>query len=54
MKLSLINYETDLILSWSEDCVISSATGATQFKITYTKFYLPVVTLSARGNAKIL
>ena len=54
MKLSLINYETDLILTWSEDCVISSATGATKFKMPYTKFHLPVVTLSVRDNAKIL
>ena len=30
----LINYE---ILTWSEDCVISSATGATKFKIADLK-----------------
>ena len=42
-----INCEINLILTWSEDCVISSATGATKFKITDTKLDVPVVTLSA-------
>ena len=31
-EMPLINFEIDLILTWSEDCVISSATGATKFK----------------------
>ena len=44
--MPLINYEINLILSWSEDCVISSVTGETKFKITDTKLYVPVVTLS--------
>ena len=34
--------------------VISSATGGTKFKITDTKLYVPVVTLSAQDNAKLL
>ena len=49
-----INCEIDLILTWSEDCVISSATGATKFKIADTKLYIPVVTLSTQDNAKLL
>ena len=52
--MSLINCEINLILAWSKDCVISSATGATKFKITDTKFYVPVVTLSTQDNAKLL
>ena len=52
--MSLINCEINLILAWSKDCVISSATGATIFKITDTKFYVPVVTLSTQDNAKLL
>ena len=36
-----------LELTWSTDCVISSATGE-------TKLYVPVVTLSIQGNAKLL
>ena len=31
LEMPLINYEINLILTWSEDCVISSATGATKF-----------------------
>ena len=52
--MSLINCEINLILAWSKGCVISSATGATKFKITDTKFYVPVVTLSTQDNAKLL
>ena len=52
--MSLINCENNLILTWSEDCVICSATGATKFKIIDTKLYVPVVTLSTQDNAKLL
>ena len=41
-----INCEINLILTWSENCVISSATGATKFAITDKKLYVPIVTLS--------
>ena len=54
LEMPLINCEINLILTWSEDCVISSATGATKFKITDTKLYVPVVTLSNQDNAKLL
>ena len=49
----LINCKINLILTWSEDCAISSATGATKFKIKDTKLNVPVVTLSTRDNAKL-
>ena len=52
--MPLINYKINLILSWSEDCVFSSVTGETKFKITDTKLYVPVVTLSTQDNAKLL
>ena len=52
--MPLINCEINLILTWSEDFVISSATGATKFKIRHTKLYVPVVTLSTQDNAKLL
>ena len=52
--MPLINCEINLILSWSTNCVISSATGDTKFAITHTKFYVPVVTLSTQDNAKLL
>ena len=44
--MPLINCEVNLELTWSKDCVISSATGETKFTITETKLYVPVVTLS--------
>ena len=54
LEMPLINCEVILILTWSPTCVISSATGETKFKITETKLYVPVVTLSTQGNAKLL
>ena len=46
----LINF----ILTWSGDCVISSATGKAKFKITDIKRYVQVVTLSTLDNGKLL
>ena len=44
----------NLTLTWSEDCVISSATGETKVRITDAKVYIPVLTLSTQDNAKLL
>ena len=52
--MPLINGNVNLVLSWSPTCVISSATGEIKFKITDTKLYVPVVTLSAQDNAELL
>ena len=41
-------------MTWSPTCVVSSATGATKFKITETKLYVPVVTLWTQDKAKLL
>ena len=46
LKMSLINCEINLILTWSKKCVLSNDTKATTFIITDTKPYVPVVTLS--------
>ena len=54
LEMPLINCEIELILTWSKDCVISSATGETKFAITETKLYVLVVTLSTEDNAKLL
>ena len=54
LEIPLINYGINPILTWSEDCVISSATEATKFKLTDTKLYVLVVTLSTQDNAKLL
>ena len=54
LEMLLINCEINLILTRSEDCVISSANWETKFKITDTKLYVPVVTLLTQNNAKLL
>ena len=41
-------------VTWSKHCVISSGTGATEFAITVTKLYVPVITLSTEVNIKLL
>ena len=53
LEMQLINWEINLILSLSENCVISSAAGETKFKIADTKLYVPIVTLSIQDNAKL-
>ena len=55
--MSLINCEIILILTWSTNCVIISNNVANQngtFKITVTKLYVPVVTLSTKDNSRQL
>ena len=53
-EMPLISCEVNLILTWSPTCVIFSTNGETKFKITETKLYVPVVTLSTQDNAKLL
>ena len=55
--MKLINCEISLILTWSERYFIIDAPFAGQeatFRITDTKLYLLVVTLSTQDNAKML
>ena len=55
--MPLINCEVELILTWSENCVIISTNVANQnptFTITETNLHVPVVTLSTQDNAKLL
>ena len=52
--MSLINFEINLILIWSEKFVLSNDTKTTTFTVTDTKLYVPVVTLSTQDNAKLL
>ena len=64
----MINCEVSLILTWSENCVltdiktriargtrvaINAPTNAT-FKITDTKLYVPTVTLSTENDKRLL
>ena len=53
----LFNWEIELILDWSANCVIVYADVASQvptFAITEANLYVPVVTLSTQDNAKLL
>ena len=55
--MPLISFEVELILNWSEKCVIIDTDVANQvliFTITETNLYVPVVTLSIQDNAKLL
>ena len=51
--MSLINYDINLDLTWSRDCVISSANGEEKFAVTDTKLYILAVTLSIQYSAKL-
>ena len=49
LEMPLINFEVNLILTWSSTCVLVSTTNANQvatFAKADTKLYVPVVTLS--------
>ena len=54
LEIPLINFELNLILTWSSTCVITNSTGAEGFIITDTKLYVPIVTLSTKDNAELL
>ena len=54
LEMPLINCEVSLILTWSSKCVITNSTGAGTFKVSDTKLYVQVVTLSTQDNAKLL
>ena len=58
--MPLINCEIHLDLNWSKDCVMYGADADAgcndreiTFKITSTKFYVPIVTLSTKDNVNL-
>ena len=51
--MPLINCELHLELSWIENCVLPSAGDSATFKITDTKLYYPIVTLSTEDYVKL-
>ena len=56
LEMPLLKCEINLILTWFKNCLIVSANVANQnatFARTDTKLYVPVVTLSTQGNAKL-
>ena len=68
LNIPLINCELELILTWSKNCALADMTrrnaqgdnpaivppNRLEFKITDTKLYVPVVTLSKENEIKLL
>ena len=60
LNIPLINWEAELILTWSKNCVLADMTPTNhppaelEFKITDTKLYVPVVSLSKENDIKLL
>ena len=57
LEIPLTKCEINLQLKWSDKCILVAGTAANQkpeFKITDTKLYVPVVTLSTQDNVKLL
>ena len=57
LEMPLINWEFELILTWSRDCVIIYTNVDNQnptITITETNLYVPIVTLSIQDNTKLL
>ena len=55
--MPLLNCDLSLQLKWSKNCILLAGTASSQnpeFKITDTKLYVPVVTLSTQENIKSL
>ena len=56
--MPLVNCKVDLELTWTKDCVISNNNAAANtvvsFKITDTKLYVPILTLSAKDNSNLI
>ena len=52
--MPLINCEVEVMLASSKNCVITNSNRRGKFRITETRLYVPVVTLSAQDNAKLL
>ena len=54
LEMPLINFEVNLILTWSSTCVITNSNGARTFAITDTKLYVPIVILPTQENTKFI
>ena len=53
LQMPLINCNIHLELNWNKDCVKSTIADTT-LKITNTKLYVPIVTLSSKDNVKLV
>ena len=54
LEMQLINCEVNLILTQSKDYAVSNSNGEGKLKVADAKLYVPVVTLSTQGYAKLL
>ena len=57
LEMPLINFEVNLILNWSANCVTVYTNVANQgpaFETNETNLYVPAVTLSTQHNEKLL
>ena len=52
LERQLINCKVEISLNWIERCLLTVANTAI-FKITDTKLYIPVVTLSSEDSVKL-
>ena len=52
--MPFINDNVLLKLTWIESCVLRSAGNSATFKITDTKLYIFIVTLSTKDNVKLV
>ena len=50
----LINFEINLILTWSANCSVFEGDRKTTFTIPDKKFYVLAVNLSTQNNTKLL
>ena len=53
-EMPSINFEINLILTWSSNCVIKTSTGMQKFTITDNILYPPDVTHWTENNPKSL
>ena len=56
LEMPLVNCKIHLELNWTKNCVLPSADGDggdVSFKITETKLYVPIVTLSTKDNVNL-
>ena len=53
LEMPLINSKLHLDLNWTKDNIMSIVAGASTFKITSTKLYVPIVTLSTKDNENL-
>ena len=53
LEMPLIKCKVHLELNWIEDCILCSAGGSANFKITDAKLHVLIVTLSTKNNVNL-